>query len=139
MKSIIEISNKDWDKFLEENNISYEDWKKMIYSEEMKVILGDVVNLKSDTYFKHKSDIHGFGIFAKKDIKKHDIIGIGAQLKNGKNQRSYLGRFTNHSNLKNIVFKTNDNNEVVGICIKNIKNGEEILADYRDHVKLNYA
>ena len=136
MKSIINTSNEDWDKFLKENNISYEHWKKILNSEEFKLAAGDVVDLKSDTYFKGKSDIHGFGIFAKKDINKNDIVGIAGQFKNGKNQRSYLGRFTNHSNLKNIVFKKN-NSDIIAVCIKDIKLGEEILADYRDHIKLN--
>lgn len=137
MKSIIDISNEDWNKFLEENNISYKDWKKILNSKEFKLAAGDVVNLKSDIYFKDKSDIHGFGIFAKKDINKNDIIGIAGQLKNGKSQRSYLGRFTNHSNLKNIIFQKSSNGNIVAVCSKNIKTGKEILADYRDHIKFN--
>jgi len=137
MKSIINISNEDWNKFLQENNISYEDWKKILNSEEFKLAAGDVVDLKSDIYFKDKSDIHGFGIFAKKDINKNDIVGIAGGLKNNKHYRSYLGRFINHSNLKNVIFKKSSNGDTIAICIKNIELGEEILVDYRDHVKLN--
>ena len=126
MKSIIDISNEDWNKFLEENNISYENLKKILNSEEFKLAAGDVVNLESDIYFKDKSNIHGFGIFAKKNINKNDIIGVASGFKNNKKYRSYLGRFT----------KVN-NGDIIAICIKNIKLGEEILSDYRDHIKLN--
>lgn len=137
MKSIIDISNEDWNKFLEENNISYENLKKILNSEEFKLAAGDVVNLESDIYFKDKSNIHGFGIFAKKNINKNDIIGVASGFKNNKKYRSYLGRFTNHSNLKNIIVKKVNNGDIIAICIKNIKLGEEILSDYRDHIKLN--
>ena len=134
MKSIIDISNEDWNKLLKENNINYEDLKKILNSEEFKLAAGDVVDLKSDIYFKDKSDIHGFGIFAKKDINKNDIIGVGIGYSNNKKYRSYIGRFANHSNLKNAMFKEFDNGNVLALCVENIRSGEEILFDYRDHL-----
>ena len=133
MKSIIETSKKDWNEFLKENNVSYENLKKILNSEEFKLAAGDIVDLKSDIYFKDKSDIHGFGIFAKKDINKNDMIGLGIGYSN-KKYRSYIGRFANHSNLKNAVFKKFDNGNVFALCVENIRSGEEILFDYRDHL-----
>ena len=133
MKSITNISNEDWNKFLQENNISYEDWKKILNSEEFKLAAGDVVSLENDVYFKGKSDIHGFGIFAKKNINKNDVIGVAIGHSNNKRYRSYIGRFANHSNLKNAIFKEFDNGNVMALCVENICSGEEILFDYRDH------
>lgn len=134
MKSIIDVSNEDWNKLLKENNINYEDLKKILNSEEFKLAAGDVVDLKSDIYFKDKSDIHGFGIFAKKDINKNDIIGIGIGYSDNKKYRSYIGRFANHSNLKNAMFKEFDNGNILALCVENIRSGKEILFDYRDHL-----
>ena len=133
MVSIIDASNKDWSKLLDENNVKYEDLKKILNSDEFKRSAGNVIGIKTDMYIKRKSSIHGFGIFAKKDINKNDIIGIAGGLKNNKHYRSYLGRFTNHSNSKNIIFKELDSGDVIAVCIKNIKKDEEILVDYRDH------
>ena len=90
MNSIIEYSQKDWNKFLEENNIT----KQQV-----------------DYYLNNILDTPAFD----------------------KEARSYLGRFTNHSSFKNIIFKEIDNGEVIAVCIKDIQLGEEILVDYRDH------
>ena len=133
MISIIDASNQDWNKLLDENNIKYENLKKVLNSDEFKRSAGDVVDVKTDMYIKSKSSIHGFGIFAKKNINKNDIIGIVLGFKNGEKYRSYIGRFTNHSNFKNAIFKELDSGDVIAVCIKNIKEDEEILVDYRDH------
>jgi len=133
MNSIIDISNEDWNKLLKENNINYEDLKKILNSEEFKLAAGDIVDLKSDIYFKDKSDIHGQGIFARENIKRGDTIGIVLGFKDKVKYRSYLGRFTNHSSLKNTVFKELEFGEAIAICVKEINVGEEILVDYRDH------
>ena len=155
MVSIIDVSNQDWYEFIKENNLTTEDvdfyLNNILDTSKFDEIAGDVVDIKSDIYIKRKSGIHGFGIFAKKDVNKNDIIGTVLGFKNGekyrsyndvigiasssgeKKYRTYIGRFTNHSNLKNVIFKELDSGNVIAICIKNIKEGEEILVDYRDH------
>ena len=132
MKSIIETSKKDWNKLLEENNIKYKDLKKIFNSEEFKQQAGEVINIKNDFYFKGKSNVHGYGIFAKKYINNNDIIGIA--LSNTKEKyRTYIGRFTNHSSINNVAFKELKPGKVFAVSTKDIKSGEEILVNYRDH------
>ena len=41
-------------------------------------LLGEVLEFKSNSYYKGNSNIHNIGVFASKDIYKHDIIGIGS-------------------------------------------------------------
>lgn len=137
MNSIIECSQKDWNKFLKENNITKQQvdyyLNNILDTPAFDEEAGKVINIKTDTYIKGKSNIHGIGIFAKKLIVKNDIIGIVIGSNNNKKYRSYLGRFTNHSNFKNVIFKEINNGDVIAVCIKDIQLGEEILVDYRDH------
>ena len=137
MNLIIETSKKDWDKFLLEVGFSKKDVKhymeNVIDTAEFNVIAGKVINIKNKIYYKAQSNVHGQGIFAAKNIKKGDRIGIVAGLKNKIKYRSYLGRFVNHSNLKNTVFEGFNSREVIAMCIEDINVGEEILVDYRDH------
>ena len=122
---------------MEENNLTTEDvdfyLNSILDTPEFDKTAGKVINIKNDTYTKKVSSIHGFGIFAKKDINKNDIIGIVLGFENDEKYRSYIGRFTNHSNFKNAIFKELDSGDVIAVCIKNIKEDEEILVDYRDH------
>ena len=137
MISITKASNEDWIRFIKENNFTTEDvdfyMNDMLDTPEHNKIAGKVIDIENDIYFKQKSSIHGYGIFAKKDINKNDIIGVALGFENNKKYRSYIGRFTNHSNFKNTIFKEVDNGYVIAKCVKNIKEGEEILVDYRDH------
>ena len=137
MVSIIDTSNQDWRKFMEENNLTTEDidfyLNSILDTPEFDKTVGKVINIKNNIYTKQVSSIHGFGIFAKKDINKNDIIGIVLGFENGEKYRSYIGRFTNHSNIKNTIFKELDSGNVIAVCTKNIKENEEILVDYRDH------
>jgi hypothetical protein len=41
-------------------------------------------------------------------------------------------RFMNHSDNPNIIFSTDESNDIVGIAIKDINKGEEITANYKD-------
>jgi len=129
--------SKDWDQFLLDVGFSKKDvdhyMKKVIDTPEFSVVAGEVINVKNKTYYKAESIVHGQGIFTAKYLKKDDIIGIVIGLKNKIKYRSYLGRFTNHSNLKNALFKELESGEVVAVCVKEINIGEEILVDYRDH------
>ena len=92
---------------------------------------GRVAEFDSDTYYKDKSDIHGIGVFAKKDITKGEIIGLGSiDLK----CKTLLGRYTNHSDNNNAMFYYLYNDDVVMIAEKDIPQFNEILINYRHHV-----
>jgi hypothetical protein len=133
MKSI----SKDWDQFLLDVGFGKKDvehyMKNVIDTLEFSVIAGKVINIKNKVYYKAKSGIHGWGVFAAKNLKKGDTIGVVIGFEDNLKYRSYLGRFTNHSGLKNTVFKELKSGEVTAICVREIKVGEEILVDYRDH------
>ena len=137
MNSIVKISQEDWENFLDEKNITKQQVEyyldNILDTPNFDKEAGEIINIDTDIYTKGKSNIHRYGIFAKKDISKDDIVGIVIGFDNGKKYRSYLGRYTNHSNLKNIIFKEIENSNVIAICVENIKNGDEILVDYRDH------
>ena len=92
---------------------------------------GRVAEFDNDTYYKDKSDIHGVGIFAKKDIAKGEIIGLGSiDLK----CKTPLGRYTNHSDNNNAMFYYLYNDDVIMIAEKDIPQFNEILINYRHHV-----
>ena len=92
---------------------------------------GVTIEFESDFYYKNKSNIHGYGVFALKNINKGDIIGVGSI---DNKYKTTLGRFTNHSDLNNAMFYYLKNNDVVMLAIKNISKDTEILINYRDHV-----
>ena len=129
--------SKDWHLFLESVGHNKDSAKhymdNVIDSPEFKVTAGEVIDIENETYVKKASSIHGEGIFAVRDIKKGDTIGVVLGVKNNKKYRSYLGRFTNHSNLKNTKFEKLNSKEATATCVYDIKIGEEILVDYRDH------
>ena len=135
--SIVKKSLEDWDSFLQEKKLTYKDvehyMNNVLDTPEFDEKAGKVVKLKTNTYYVKDSNIHGQGVFAKKNIKEKEIIGVVMGLKKGDKYRTCLGRFTNHSNFKNTVFKEIEKNKVMAQCVKDIKMGEEILVDYRDH------
>ena len=92
---------------------------------------GVTIEFESDFYYKNKSNIHGYGVFALKNINKGDIIGVGSI---DNKYKTTLGRFTNHSDLNNAMFYYLKNNDVVMLAVKNIRKDTEILINYRDHV-----
>lgn len=91
---------------------------------------GEVLEFSSKTYYKDKSEIHGYGIFSKKDILKGDIIGLGSI---DTIYKTILGRYVNHSDNKNAMFYYLKNGDVIMISEKHIPKNSEILIDYRDH------
>jgi len=91
----------------------------------------DVVEFDSHMYYKDKSLIHGQGVFAKKDITKGEVIGLGCI--DGK-CKTILGRYTNHSDKNNAMFYYLYNGDVIMIAENNILKFSEILINYRDHV-----
>ena len=137
MNSIINTSNKDWNNFIKENNITKKDvdfyLNNILDTPEFDKIAGRIIDIDNDIYNKKKSDIHGFGIFAKKDIYKDQIIGDVFFFVNKEKCRSYIARYTNHSNIKNAIFKELNDGSCICVCCKDIKKNEEILVDYRDH------
>ena len=92
---------------------------------------GNVIEFKSDYYYKDKSEIDGCGVFALKNINKGNIIGIGSI---DNKYKTILGRFTNHSDCNNARFYHLKNNDVVMVAEKDIEKSTEILINYRDHV-----
>ena len=92
---------------------------------------GNVIEFKSNVYYKDVSNIHGIGVFALKDICKSEIIGLGSL---DSRYKTILGRFTNHSDNNNAMFYYLENNDVIMVAEKNIVKGKEILVNYRDHV-----
>jgi hypothetical protein len=89
-----------------------------------------IIEYYSDTYYKDKSSIDGLGVFASKELKKDDIIGIGTI---DCKYKTTLGRYTNHSDNNNAKFYYLKNNDVIMVAEKNISKNEEILINYRDH------
>ena len=92
---------------------------------------GKVLDFNSNTYYKNKSGINGFGIFASKSITKNEIIGLGSV---NNMYKTFLGRYTNHSDNNNAKFYYLANEDIVMVCEKNINKHEEILINYRDHI-----
>jgi len=91
---------------------------------------GEVVEFNSHVYYKDKSNIHGIGVFAKKNIEKGEVIGLGCI--DGK-CKTTLGRYTNHSDQNNAMFYYLHNDDVIMIAKKNILKFNEILINYTDH------
>lgn len=118
---------------LEEHKIDFDVLKKYLKSEEFLKLAGPVVDEKNNNYRVDKSVIDGLGIFSNKNFKKGDIIGY-ARLGNN---RTLAGRYTNHSDINNANFYREDNSEDVKlICEKDIFINEEILINYRNHLKI---
>ena len=112
----------DYKRFIEEIGLT-EDQVQIL------VNLDNVIELKSKVYYKEKSNIHGVGVLASRDIKKGEIIGD--VLIDGK-YRTTLGRWVNHCKDKNTKFHHVDD-KLIAIAEKDIAKDQEILVDYRDH------
>lgn len=80
------------------------------------------------------SDIEGKGVFALTDFSEGDAVGVGRV----DNNRTDLGRYTNHSSEPNVKC-TLINKEVLFEAIKPIHKNEEITIDYRDTKKMAEA
>jgi|TARA_B110000881_G_C18070205_1_gene268515 SET domain-containing protein len=123
----------DYENLLKEFNVSNND---ILLSMEI-MDMYNLIEIKSDKYYKSKSKIQGFGLFANKDFKDKEFIGIV----NLKEKRTTLARFTNHSDDPNMEFDFFFNDdypeiEVIAYALKDIKKDTELLVDYR-HKKMN--
>tara|TARA_R110000737_G_scaffold810_1_gene2425 strand:- start:171 stop:542 length:372 start_codon:yes stop_codon:yes gene_type:complete len=90
----------------------------------------NVINVKTTKYYKDNSKIHGEGIFATNNMVIGSVIGLGSI---DEVNKTFLGRYTNHSDNANAMFYYIANGDVVMIAEEYINKGEEILIDYRDH------
>ena len=86
-----------------------------------------------------KSNIAGKGLFAKEDIKKGSEIGVAIKINpkrkgEAKYSRTKVGRYINDSTNPNARLNS-QNNKAVLIARRDIKKGEEILADYTEAEK----
>jgi SET domain-containing protein len=125
--------SNDYENLLKEFNVSNED---VLASMEI-MDMCNLMEIKSDKYYKNKSKIQGFGLFANKDFKEKEYIGIV----NLKEKRTTLARFTNHSDNPNIEFDFYFNDDypeiqVTAYALKAIKKDTELLVNYR-HKKIN--
>ena len=91
---------------------------------------GPVIDVKSYLTERRKSNIHGYGMFAKRKILKNDFIGM-ASIDN--TYKTYLGRYTNHSANPNIAFLYNQSNDLLVKALRDIEAGEELFLDYTSH------
>jgi len=125
--------SNDYENLLKEFNVSNED---VLASMEI-MDMCNLMEIKSDKYYKKKSKTQGFGLFANKDFKEKEYIGIV----NLKEKRTTLARFTNHSDNPNIEFDFYFNDDypeiqVTAYALKAIKKDTELLVNYR-HKKIN--
>ena len=91
----------------------------------------NIIDVKSNIYYRDKSNIHGLGMFISKNINKGDVIGLGTI---DNINKTFLGRYTNHSDNNNAIFYYLLNNDIVMMAKEDISKDKEILIDYRDHV-----
>jgi len=82
-------------------------------------------------YYIDKSDIQGQGVFAKKDLKKGEIIGLLHVIKKLGSDYDFteLGRLHNHSDsptCHNVLI----NNKRFLVASKDLKKGQELTTDY---------
>ena len=124
---------KDFNLFLKELGISDKVLKKWMAQMDVNYLLELE---EEELYYKQKSSIHGLGMFAKKNFKKKDYIGIGVF----EDKRTSLVRWTNHSknnNVKFIPYANKNHPEIKAICVasKNISKNTELTVNYRNNIK----
>lgn len=88
---------------------------------------GDMISIDNDGVYIADSDIEGKGVFATKDYKAGETVGVSRI----QFDRTELGRYTNHSfknNAKCVVM----NKSIFFVANREIKKDEEITVDYRE-------
>lgn len=86
-----------------------------------------LIDWKADPIEIRSSSIEGQGVFVTKDVKVGQIIALA---RDG-NKRTFAGRYVNHSNNPNSSGIVEQGNGYF-IATKDIKNGEEVTANYRE-------
>jgi len=123
-------ANEDWKDMLKEYNIDETLLNKNLNSAEFKNKAGNVKDDGNKCYTLKNSDIHGKGLFINREVQKNEVIGYALS----NNERTYLGRYTNHSPEYNAKFLAIKNSsDMITVAYKKIKIGEEILVNYRNH------
>jgi hypothetical protein len=99
--------------------------------------IGTPTNLKESKestkkYYVDESKLGGKGVFAKKDLKKGETIGLLHTIKKMRVDYDFteLGRMHNHKDEPNCHNERIDNKRYL-VASKNIKKGEELTTDYR--------
>ena len=89
-----------------------------------------------EKYNVGKSDINGKGVFASKDFKKGELVGMAVTDEeavtdtiNFRDARTDLGRYLNHQNKHNASLKS-ENNTLNIYTESAINKGDEITVDY---------
>ena len=90
-----------------------------------------------EKYNVKKSDINGKGVFASKNFKKGELVGIAVtdeeavtDTKNFRDARTKLGKYLNHQSKENAALKSENN--TLNIYTKaDIKKGDEITVNYK--------
>jgi len=96
--------------------------------------LGEVIEFQNNMYYKSESSVDGIGVFAMRDILKHEMIGLGTI---DSIIKTTLGRYTNHSDKNNANFFVLRNSDLIMIATEDIPQDSEILIDYAHHFKPN--
>jgi SET domain-containing protein len=117
----------DYEKMLTDIGMTQEFFDKVI---EMCDKIG-IIKPQTDMYYKGESEIQGVGIFARKNIKEGDVIGLASV---DRINKTLLSRYTNHSDNKNAMFYYLANDDQIMIATKDINKNEEIVVDYRDNL-----
>ena len=84
-----------------------------------------------------KSDINGKGVFASKDFKKGELVGLAvtdeeavSDFVNFRDARTELGKYLNHQSKENASL-TSENNTLNIYTKSSIKKGDEITVNYK--------
>ena len=125
-----------------ENQRTYSDLVR-----EMKDAFVDILNKKiqnstsitenkfspNKKYNVDESEIQGKGVFASKDLKKGEVIGLLHDIIEMGNKYKFteLGKFHNHSDSPNCHNELVDVNKRFLVATRDISEGEELTTDYR--------
>lgn len=124
------MKQDDFSLLLDEFGLTDKEVRKIIESADFIKKAGVVKPEVTVNYKVDKSSIEGIGVFATKNFMPGDEIGYGTL----DGTRTYAGRYTNHAKDNNAKFyflKENENSKL--IAEKEIKEGDEIVVNYRHH------
>jgi len=95
---------------------------------QIRKILKEETSTTDFEYEKKRSDVHGIGLFAIKDISKKQK-GLMIQMSNEGYLYTNLGKYMNHSETPNVKL-VEDGKKIFAVPLREIKKGEEIVCDY---------
>lgn len=111
---------EDYQAFLDENGLTDEDILAVSNAD-------PVLYLDCDSLVVEPSPIHGFGVFAAKQIRKGAPIAPALLV----GCKTTFGRYVNHSGTPNAVLVVVDANNVTLAATETIEEGTEITVNYR--------